>query len=80
MRERVCQRCAFWEPRLSRLLGENADAVAPGIGECRRNAPRGPVALGWAGEGHPLHSAVMSPFPLTHCEDWCGQWQSNEPI
>ena len=70
----LCKNCQYFAATLSRL-----SALRPqeGVGECRRNAPRGPAVLGWSAPGEPEHNhtAIMSPFHFTSTEDWCGQFQ-----
>ena len=74
----TCKQCRFYTARLSSI-----SALRPkdGVGECRRNAPRGPVVLGWSVVGKPEdhHSAIMSAFPFVPEDDWCGEFQAGGP-
>jgi hypothetical protein len=76
MAEICCANCRFFSATISQV---SALKYVDGIGECRRNAPRGPVALAWAGADEPdhQHRAVMSPFPFMPADDWCGEFQPN---
>lgn len=73
-----CKDCRFFTATLSRI---SALKPAEGVGECRRNAPRGPVVLGWGVAGKPddYHSAIMSAFPFVPDDDWCGEFQPRSP-
>lgn len=68
-----CSNCRFFSTSISKV---SALKYSDGIGECRRNAPRGPVALAWGGAGEPEHQhlAIMSPFPFMPDDDWCGEF------
>lgn len=68
-----CGDCRFYTTTLSRI---SALRSKEGVGECRRNAPRGPITLGWGGAGEPdtQHSAIMSAFPFVPDDDWCGEY------
>jgi hypothetical protein len=72
-----CKDCRFFAVHLSRV---SALKSAAGVGECRRNAPRGPVVIGWSHGGEPVavHSAVVNPFPFVPDDDWCGEFQPME--
>lgn len=69
-----CDQCRFYSAQVSKV---SALKYVEGVGECRRNAPRGPVALAWGGAVEPEHQhrAVMSPFPFMPADDWCGEFQ-----
>ena len=70
-----CGECKFFSRTLSKI-----SALRPedGVGECRRNAPRGPVALGWAQRGidGETHAAIMNSFPFVPDDDWCGEFSA----
>ena len=70
-----CGVCKFYSATQSR---QSALRPIEGVGECRRHAPRGPVALAWStgtGGGGDFNSAVMSPFPFVPADDWCGDFE-----
>jgi hypothetical protein len=46
-----------------------------GVGECRKNAPRGPVALAWTDGSDVKNAAIISAFPMVPHDDWCGEFQ-----
>jgi len=73
----LCGSCRFFAAQISRI-----SALRPieGVGECRRNAPRGPLTIGWAGEGNPEHEhrAIISSFPLVPDDDWCGEFSPKQ--
>ena len=72
-----CGDCKFFSAKLSAVSALRPEA---GVGECRKNAPRGPVALGWAhrsGEGE-AHAAIMNAFPFVPADDWCGEFAKRE--
>lgn len=71
----TCKSCKYFTLEWSRL---SAIKQGDGIGECRKHAPKGPVALGWAhqGEAGSSHAAIMSPFPFVPDDDWCGDYAS----
>jgi len=68
-----CGDCRYFTSKLSTI-----SALKPrdGVGECRRNAPRGPITMGWSGAGKPEdhHAAIMSAFPFVPEDDWCGEF------
>ena len=70
----ACADCRFFCVTVSRV---SALKYVDGIGECRRNAPRGPVVFAWGAAGEPedQHRAVMSPFPFMPADDWCGEFE-----
>lgn len=69
-----CADCKFWCSTLSSL---STVRYREGVGECRRHAPRGPVALAWM-EGEEIRNqAIMSAFPLVPSDDWCGEFVSD---
>lgn len=69
-----CGECKFYSATLSR---NSALRPIEGVGECRRNAPRGPVALAWSSgtEDVNYNRAIMSAFPFVPDDDWCGEFQ-----
>jgi hypothetical protein len=68
----TCGNCKFFSATMSK---RSALRPEEGIGECRRYAPRGPVALGWAhGKEGESHAAIMSAFPFVPDDDWCGEF------
>ena len=50
-----------------------------GMGECRKNAPRGPVALAWMDGDDIRNQVIMSPFPIVPRDDWCGEFFPLDP-
>jgi hypothetical protein len=68
-----CGECQYFTTVLSK---NSAMRPEDGTGECRRHAPRGPVALGWvqrAKDGE-HHAAIISAFPFVPDDDWCGEF------
>lgn len=74
MTEQICATCRYFTSKLSK---HSSVRYPEGTGECRRNAPRGPVNLGWT-HGDPkdgaMHIAITSSFPSVPSDDWCGDW------
>jgi hypothetical protein len=68
-----CSTCLHFCAQVSRISGLK---YIEGVGECRRNAPRGPFVFGWGhqGESELAHRAVVSPFPFVPDDDWCGEY------
>jgi len=65
-----CEGCAFYRAGVSSL---SPVSYKSGLGECRRNAPRGPVQLAWSKGDDEVHRVTLSPFPLVPFDDWCGE-------
>ena len=66
-----CENCRFWATTMSKISDVN---YADGVGECRRNAPQGPVMYyqgSWA--CRPKDFQVISGFPNTLKDEWCGE-------
>lgn len=73
--KKQCGDCLYFTATLSK---HSAMKPQPGVGECRRYAPRGPVSLGWAYTGKDAgehHAAIMSAFPFVPQDDWCGEFK-----
>lgn len=66
-----CEHCKFWSHALSSM---STVKYQPGVGECRRHAPRGPVALAWMEGVEIRNQAIMSAFPPMASDDWCGEF------
>lgn len=68
-----CGTCRHFSREVSRV---SSLKYVEGIGECRRNAPRGPMTFGWShpGQDEPAHRAIVSPFPFVPDDDWCGEY------
>lgn len=66
-----CSACAYYRHGVSSI---SAVRYKDGIGECRRNAPRGPVQLAWSRGDEETHIVTMTPFPLVPHDDWCGEF------
>jgi hypothetical protein len=74
----TCATCRYWTDKMSAV---SALKPADGVGECRRHAPRGPVSLGWTHtSGDEVHRAVMSAFPFTPHDDWCGEHKLRDTL
>ena len=69
----TCKFCRYYSPDLSTI---SAVKFLPGVGECRRHAPRGPVVLAWMEGDDVKNQAVFSAFPPVPHDDWCGDWRS----
>lgn len=65
----ACANCRYFRSGVSQI---SPVRYKEGLGECRRNAPRGPVHLTWGHEKE-LHVASMTPFPIVPADDWCGE-------
>lgn len=74
----TCKMCQFYTNKLSSVASFR---FRDGVGECRRNAPRGPITIGWGkpGQDELENSGVMSPFPFVPDDDWCGEFQPRSP-
>ncbi len=66
MSEQRCENCRFWK-RLPK------DEEEPGLGDCKRHAPRPIIAL----SGLRMDECLSEIYwPETREEDWCGEWQA----
>ena len=65
-----CSQCRFWEQGVSCL---SAFMLKEGVGECRKNAPSGPINTSFIGD---QARVVVNAFPPTAKDDWCGEFQS----
>lgn len=65
----TCETCKWWNARLSQL---SAFKFQSGVGECRKNAPRGPVQSVLTGK---QYRHIVNAFPPTVFDDWCGEHQ-----
>lgn len=66
-----CRDCKYFSDVLSSI---STVKFREGVGECRKNAPRGPFVMAWM-EGDDLKAhAIFSAFaPVPH-DDWCGEF------
>lgn len=74
--EATCKTCRYFRSGVSSI---SPVRYKDGIGECRRNAPCGPVHLTWneaRGEDSKINVASMTPFPIVPSDDWCGDHSS----
>lgn len=68
-----CDECRFYRDGLSSM---SSVRYRNGLGECRRNAPRGPVKLAWGRtDNDDLHVVTLTPFPVVPNDDWCGEFE-----
>ena len=66
-----CEDCRFWANTLSEI---STVKHAAGVGEYRRNAPQGPVVYyQGSGNSRPKDFQVISGFPNTVKDEWCGE-------
>ena len=72
-----CGDCKYFSATLSPL---SALRPVDGFGECRRNSPRGPIALGWMQKGSDgeTHAAIVNAFPFVPEDDWCGDFKAKQ--
>lgn len=71
-----CRDCQFWvsamdQPRNGKSLGE-------GEGECRRRAPMGGGLTAYFAASKKANRmiSVIYPWPVSHENDWCGEFIS----
>lgn len=69
--QEACANCRYWASKQSRLA---VLKYPDDVGECRRHAPRGPVVLGAYDPKGKTHAWLLSPFPVSPDDDWCGEW------
>jgi hypothetical protein len=71
-----CSDCRYYAAKQSSV---STLSYVEGLGECRRNAPRGPLVLGWTspaeGTDTIAHRPIVSPFPFVPADDWCGDFE-----
>lgn len=66
-----CEDCRFYRHGVSSM---SSVRYQEGFGECRKNAPRGPVQLAWSRAGSDdTHIVTLTPFPIVPHDDWCGE-------
>jgi hypothetical protein len=66
-RGELCETCRFW----------SAHADNPGVGECRRHAPRAAVSAALADPDLDYHANDVW-WPVTIDLEWCGEHQPRE--
>lgn len=66
----TCVNCRYYRAGGSSI---SAMKYLDGVGECRRNAPRGPVQLAWSHGTEAMHVVTLTPFPPVPHDDWCGE-------
>ena len=66
-----CERCRHWANAASE---DSVVKFGDGVGECRRNAPQGPVVYYQGSRNsRPKDLQVISGFPNTVKDEWCGE-------
>lgn len=74
-----CENCYFWVSEMDQP--RNRKALEEGEGECRRRAPTGGgITAYFAASKTPNKMiALVYPWPVSHKNDWCGQYEQSTP-
>jgi hypothetical protein len=82
MTERRCGTCRWHDVEgFYRHYKENAEGMGD-MGFCRRAPPLPDFIVRWSvlqRGGNPSEEFVWAVWPETSEEDWCGEWQAEEP-